>query len=96
MARASGDYAIVVAHNPDAGITRIKLPSGTKKVRFIFTIAAEDASDITANKGRGLDPQSNLQHHNRAPTSSSFYGSTITQQHSSSSIKHQSWNPIHQ
>jgi len=32
LARASGDYAIVVAHNPDAGITRIKLPSGTKKV----------------------------------------------------------------
>eukprot|EP00798_Chlamydomonas_sp_ICE-L_P023914 gene23914-9485_t len=32
IARASGDYAIVVAHNPDTGITRIKLPSGTKKV----------------------------------------------------------------
>ncbi|MEW5317975.1 MAG: hypothetical protein WDW38_009230 [Sanguina aurantia] len=32
LARASGDYAIVVAHNPDAGITRIKLPSGSKKV----------------------------------------------------------------
>jgi len=32
LARASGDYAIVVAHNPDAGITRIKLPSGAKKV----------------------------------------------------------------
>lgn len=33
LARCSGDYAIVVAHNPDAGITRIKLPSGSKKVR---------------------------------------------------------------
>ena len=32
MAKTSGEYAIVVAHNPDAGITRIKLPSGTKKV----------------------------------------------------------------
>lgn len=32
IARASGDYALVVAHNPDAGITRIKLPSGLKKV----------------------------------------------------------------
>ncbi len=32
LARASGDYAIVVAHNPEAGITRIKLPSGSKKV----------------------------------------------------------------
>lgn len=33
LARCSGDYAIVVAHNPDTGITRIKLPSGAKKVR---------------------------------------------------------------
>jgi large subunit ribosomal protein L8e len=32
IAKASGDYAIVVAHNPDAGISRIKLPSGAKKV----------------------------------------------------------------
>lgn len=32
LARASGDYAIIVAHNPDAGITRVKLPSGAKKV----------------------------------------------------------------
>ncbi len=32
LARASGNSVIVVAHNPDAGITRIKLPSGSKKV----------------------------------------------------------------
>jgi large subunit ribosomal protein L8e len=32
LARCSGDYVIVVAHNVDAGITRIKLPSGAKKV----------------------------------------------------------------
>jgi len=32
LARASGDYAIVVAHNPDANITRVKLPSGAKKI----------------------------------------------------------------
>ncbi|GBG84164.1 hypothetical protein CBR_g38138 [Chara braunii] len=32
FARASGDYAIVVSHNPDAGTCRIKLPSGAKKV----------------------------------------------------------------
>ncbi|CAG9462440.1 unnamed protein product [Pedinophyceae sp. YPF-701] len=32
MAKASGDYGIIVAHNPDAAITRIKLPSGAKKV----------------------------------------------------------------
>merc|ERR1712108_31867 len=32
IARASGNYAIVIAHNPDTKRTRVKLPSGTKKV----------------------------------------------------------------
>ena len=32
LARASGDYVIVVAHNTDTGVTRVKLPSGAKKV----------------------------------------------------------------
>jgi large subunit ribosomal protein L8e len=31
LARASGDYAIVVAHDHDKGVTRIRLPSGSKK-----------------------------------------------------------------
>lgn len=32
LARASGDYCIVVAHNAETGVSRIKLPSGSKKV----------------------------------------------------------------
>ncbi|CAA6673487.1 unnamed protein product [Spirodela intermedia] len=32
FARCSGDYAIVISHNPDNGTSRIKLPSGAKKV----------------------------------------------------------------
>jgi len=32
FARASGNYATVISHNPDEGVTRVKLPSGTKKV----------------------------------------------------------------
>ncbi|KAG2630107.1 hypothetical protein PVAP13_3KG493500 [Panicum virgatum] len=32
FARASGDYAIVISHNPDNGTSRIKLPSGAKKI----------------------------------------------------------------
>ncbi|KAL1199732.1 Large ribosomal subunit protein uL2x [Cardamine amara subsp. amara] len=32
LARASGDYAIVIAHNPETNTTRIKLPSGAKKI----------------------------------------------------------------
>ncbi len=32
MARVSGNYATVIGQNPDEGVTRIKLPSGAKKV----------------------------------------------------------------
>ena len=32
IARASGNYATVIAHNPDTKRTRVKMPSGTKKV----------------------------------------------------------------
>ncbi|CAJ0572250.1 unnamed protein product, partial [Mesorhabditis spiculigera] len=32
LARASGNYGTVIAHNPDTGKTRIRLPSGAKKV----------------------------------------------------------------
>ena len=32
LARTSGNYAIVISHNPDTKRTRVKLPSGTKKV----------------------------------------------------------------
>ena len=31
MARASGDYALIVAQDTDKGTTRIRLPSGSKK-----------------------------------------------------------------
>lgn len=31
MARASGDYAIIVSQDSDKGVTRIRLPSGSKK-----------------------------------------------------------------
>jgi len=32
LARASGNYATVISHNPDARRTRVKLPSGAKKL----------------------------------------------------------------
>ena len=31
LARCSGDYAIVISHDEDKGITRVRLPSGAKK-----------------------------------------------------------------
>ena len=32
IARASGNYATVIGHNPDTKKSRVKLPSGAKKV----------------------------------------------------------------
>ncbi len=32
LARASGNFATVISHNPDTKRTRVKLPSGSKKV----------------------------------------------------------------
>merc|ERR1711915_904652 len=32
IARASGNYAIVIAHNPETKRTRVKMPSGSKRV----------------------------------------------------------------
>lgn len=32
LGRTSGNYVTVIGHNPDEGKTRIKLPSGAKKV----------------------------------------------------------------
>ena len=32
LAKASGNYATVIAHNRDTKKTRVKLPSGAKKV----------------------------------------------------------------
>jgi len=32
MARASGDYASIISHNTDTGRTRVRLPSGSKKI----------------------------------------------------------------
>lgn len=32
IARASGNYAVIIAHNTDEGVTRVRLPSGTRKV----------------------------------------------------------------
>ena len=32
IAKASGNYATIIAHNPDTGKSRVRLPSGSKKV----------------------------------------------------------------
>ena len=32
LARTSGNYATVIGHNPETKKTRVKLPSGAKKV----------------------------------------------------------------
>merc|ERR1712150_95259 len=49
LARASGGYATVVTHNKDTNVTRVKLPSGIKKVIPSFNRASVG---IVAGGGR--------------------------------------------
>jgi len=32
LARASGNYSVIISHNPDENLTRIRLPSGMRKI----------------------------------------------------------------
>lgn len=49
LARASGNYATIIGHNHDEGKTRIKLPSGAKKV---INSSARATVGIVAGGGR--------------------------------------------
>lgn len=49
LARCSGNYGTVIGHNADEGKTRIKLPSGAKKV---LQSACRAAIGIVAGGGR--------------------------------------------
>jgi len=49
LARASGDYCTIVAHNPDTNQTRLRLPSGAKKT---VSSAARATVGVTAGGGR--------------------------------------------
>jgi large subunit ribosomal protein L8e len=53
LARTSGNYATIVGHNPDEGKTRIKLPSGAKKV---VSSKARGMIGIVAGGGRTDKP----------------------------------------
>lgn len=49
LARTSGNYVIVIGHNPDENKTRIRLPSGTKKV---VSSEARGVIGVVAGGGR--------------------------------------------
>ena len=53
FARCSGDYAVVISHDEDAGVTRIRLPSGGKKT---VTSDARCQIGIVAGGGRTDKP----------------------------------------
>ena len=61
IAKASGNYATVIAHNRDTKKTRIKLPSGSKKVshpslvlRFFFMVELSRLSEMVYAKVVGV------------------------------------------
>ncbi|KAL1773237.1 60S ribosomal protein L8 [Sigmodon hispidus] len=49
LARASGNYATVISHNPETKMTRVKLPSGSKKV---ISSANRAVVGVVASGGR--------------------------------------------
>ena len=53
LARASGDYAIVVAQDADKGVTRVRLPSGSKKT---ISSACRAMIGLVAGGGRTDKP----------------------------------------
>mmetsp|Transcript_35128 Transcript_35128/g.47970 ORF Transcript_35128/g.47970 Transcript_35128/m.47970 type:complete len:262 (+) Transcript_35128:82-867(+) len=53
LARTSGNYATIVSHNPDTGKSRIRLPSGAKKV---VPSSSRASVGIVAGGGRTEKP----------------------------------------
>lgn len=53
LARTSGNYVTIVGHNPEEGKTRVKLPSGAKKV---INSASRGMIGIVAGGGRTDKP----------------------------------------
>ena len=53
LGRTSGNYVTVIGHNPDEGKTRVKLPSGAKKV---VSSGARGMIGIVAGGGRTDKP----------------------------------------
>jgi ribosomal protein L2 len=53
LGRTSGNYVTVIGHNPDEGKTRVKLPSGAKKV---VLSSARGMVGIVAGGGRTDKP----------------------------------------
>jgi large subunit ribosomal protein L8e len=53
LGRTSGNYVTVIGHNPDEGKTRVKLPSGAKKV---VNSTARGMVGIVAGGGRTDKP----------------------------------------
>ena len=53
LGRTSGNYVTVIGHNPDEGKTRVKLPSGAKKV---ISSTARGMIGIVAGGGRTDKP----------------------------------------
>ena len=76
LGRTSGNYVTVIGHNPDEGKTRVKLPSGAKKVvksssrGMVGIVAGGGRTDKPLlsefdllNCGRTLTKQSQQRHH---------------------------------
>lgn len=64
LGRTSGNYVTVIGHNPDEGKTRVKLPSGAKKV---IKSGARGMIGIVAGGGRTDKPLLSMSYPNDRP-----------------------------
>lgn len=53
VARASGNYATIVSHNPDDGKTKVKLPSGRAYQQFLY-LTPQGAKKTLMSGCRGM------------------------------------------
>jgi len=71
VARASGNYATIIAHNRDTGKTRVRLPSGNKKV---LPSQSRAMVGIVAGGGRTDKPLLSTYHLLLPPSKTFCYG----------------------
>ena len=82
LGRTSGNYVTVIGHNPDEGKTRVKLPSGAKKV---IKSGARGMIGIVAGGGRTDKPLLST-YYPQEPSASKSRANRVVQRHHARSI----------
>ena len=91
LGRTSGNYVTVIGHNPDEGKTRVKLPSGAKKV---IKSGARGMIGIVAGGGRTDKPllsMPQLDHGRLLRSTANTLGTEASRAKHKFAVKRNSW-----